>query len=480
MGGRGFIFLAGTLAAGLAMAAPASAASIEVTTTNDELDGAPDATCSLREAVQSANQNFATGGCSKGQANKTDVIDLSAEVYELDIPTTDDGLNVNGDLDIGSGGDITIRGTGSDETQISTSLDDRIIEFNAFDQVLALERLEVTGGFAADNTPDSGGNVYAAQGKLKMKNVLSSNSFAAVGGAIALESGSTGQLKDTTVTGAGAELEGGAIELRNGGKLTIKRSTFEGNEVDQNADIEGGAIRTREGKLVISDSAFIDNKVTAGGSGNDTSKGAIFAGHKIDIKRSLFSGNTANGPIATANVSGGAIHYLAGENSKIVNSTFFDNDTGESGGAIFTNAGKLEVIHSSFLANDGPEGGHLYEGGLGVLTVRNSILATPLLGPSCGATSVLGTVKSLGYNVFDDETAACPSKAKDKVVNDVGFDSATPEDNGGPTETIGLLKTSKAVDLVPEKKCEKLDQRGFERPKGPKCDAGAVERGAKP
>ena len=95
----------------MSLATPAPAATIEVTTTNDELDPVADSTCSLREAVESANDNFAIGGCPKGQQSKVDVIELGAEDYELDIPT-DDSLNENGDLDVGSGGDITIRGEG--------------------------------------------------------------------------------------------------------------------------------------------------------------------------------------------------------------------------------------------------------------------------------------------------------------------------------------------------------------------------------
>ena len=143
-----------------------------------------------------------------------------------------------------------------------------------------------------------------------------------------------------------------------------------------------------------------------------------------------------------------------------------------------TNGGTLAVTHSSFLANDATDGGNLFEANNGDLTLSNSILATPLLGTSCGSTA--RQVKSAGYNVFDKEDPECPAKGKDKVVEDVKYDSTTPEDNGGPTLTLGLKKSSKAVDLVPVKKCEKVDQRGFDRPKGSKCDAGALERGAKP
>jgi CSLREA domain-containing protein len=72
---RGFVRTALSTAAALAaLAVPASAATIEVTVTNDELNA--DADCSLREAVQAANTNAAVSGCPKGQANKRDTVRL--------------------------------------------------------------------------------------------------------------------------------------------------------------------------------------------------------------------------------------------------------------------------------------------------------------------------------------------------------------------------------------------------------------------
>ena len=64
----------------------AGAATIEVTTAKDELDTSPDAKCSLREAVQSANTNTAVGGCPKG-SGPADTIELAKARYALTIPT---------------------------------------------------------------------------------------------------------------------------------------------------------------------------------------------------------------------------------------------------------------------------------------------------------------------------------------------------------------------------------------------------------
>jgi hypothetical protein len=68
---------------------------------------------------------------------------------------------------------------------------------------------------------------------------------------------------------------------------------------------------------------------------------------------------------------------------------------------------------------------------------------------------------------------------------DVGFGGSIglvpggPVNNGGATPTIALVSSSPAIDLVPAAQCgpaEGQDQRGFFRPSGAGCDAGAYER----
>ena len=58
--------------------------------------------------------------------------------------------------------------------------------------------------------------------------------------------------------------------------------------------------------------------------------------------------------------------------------------------------------------------------------------------------------------------------------------ATSPFDNGGPTPTISISESSVAKDLVPVGKCKIADgedQRGRERPNGPRCDAGSFEKG---
>ena len=481
MAGRTYTSLAGSLAAALALAVPASAATIEVTTTNDELDLLPDATCSLREAVDAAQGNAAIGGCPKGQAGKTDTIELAGETYELDIPTTDEDLNLNGDLDFSGGGPLKISGAGQQATQITTSLDDRILNLDGASGATTLVKLEVSGGDSTQLSVDDGGNIRAGGGKLVLRKVTSLDSFAQRGGAIQAENQDSQLILDrTTISDAQAE-SGGGLSIVNDVTLKVRKSVFISNLAygSINPAVEGGAIASGDGPVTISDSSFVENTAFST-SVFGVEGGAIDAGGPLTIKRALFAANDAEASLSEdEDEEGGAIHFAQqGAKAEIENSTFVDNTAADEGGALWMS--NTTVTHSTFLGNSSAEGDHLFLPSTSgtTLKVSNSIIPSSLIGDACGAGN--DPLKSRGYNVFNLQDPDCPVKATDEVVSDVGLDPGGLEDNGGPTETIGLEKESEAVDLIPESRCPNEDQRGFDRPKGPRCDAGAVERGAKP
>lgn len=111
---------AGLVAAASALAlsaGAASAATITVKTILDEFDGVPNANCSLREAIESANQNASLGGCPGlvPCGNDTIVFDAGVTSARLSIITpngADYDNNAYLDLDIGAAnsGDLTIQG----------------------------------------------------------------------------------------------------------------------------------------------------------------------------------------------------------------------------------------------------------------------------------------------------------------------------------------------------------------------------------
>jgi CSLREA domain-containing protein len=118
------LFAVATLLGALAnVAAPppvAHAATINVNTHEDELNG--DGDCSLREAVQAANTNGKVDECTAGQAAPNlDTITFAVGLTPIVLtiaPAGGNDDNANGDLDILDGGDLTIQGNGAANTII--------------------------------------------------------------------------------------------------------------------------------------------------------------------------------------------------------------------------------------------------------------------------------------------------------------------------------------------------------------------------
>ena len=91
------------LAGALAAPVQAVAATIDLTTTADEMAD-PGAGCSLREAVSAARDDSAVGGCPAGEDGAEDVIRLAAgATYALTLAGSGEDENESGDLDLDTG-----------------------------------------------------------------------------------------------------------------------------------------------------------------------------------------------------------------------------------------------------------------------------------------------------------------------------------------------------------------------------------------
>ena len=165
----------------------------------------------------------------------------------------------------------------------------------------------------------------------------------------------------------------------------------------------------------------------------------------------------------------------------IANSTFFDNRAGGpgdddgNGGAVYGGSDTVDILHTTFDSNQASEEGDTLQSDNGTLRLFGSII-DDATDPCVG-----NTVTSTGFNVSESIDDQCQFLGSDVEGGDPGLDVFG--DNGGPTQTISIQPTSDAKNLVPKGKCKDAtdgeDQRGFKRPKGPRCDAGAFERGAK-
>ncbi|MGO9601836.1 MAG: choice-of-anchor Q domain-containing protein [Candidatus Binataceae bacterium] len=207
-------------------------------------------------------------------------------------------------------------------------------------------------------------------------------------------------------------------------------------------------------------------------TGSAASGGGVYNRGTLKVTNSTFSDNGAT--------NGGAIYNRG--TLIVANSTFSGNSAFSYGGAI-ANDGTLNVTSSTFSSNSASvDGGGIYN--RATATVSNSILANENTGGNCSGAITYGT--NCGYNISDDGT--CAFGTTSTVANgDAIGDNVDPllataglNNNGGPTETIGLQATSPAIGAVPLAACAvTTDQRGAPRPAPgyPACDIGASEYG---
>jgi CSLREA domain-containing protein len=259
-----------------------------VTTTADVVDGVCDSHCSLRDAIQVANESMSF----------IPRILLPAGIYTLSLTGSDDS-NLVGDLDIDSA--VEIYGAGRDVTIIDGLGNDRV-----FDVHVALTLADVT---VKNGNADVGGGIRVDNlgGSLEIYRVNFENNIANTGG---------------------------AIHTQN--YVEVHSSKFFNNHATVS---DGGAI---QGYVFSYDSAFIDN--SAAGKGSAIAEAAI-------IENSTFSGNMGTEGVifytGDINLSGNTIAnnesgLLYGTNNAQlrVYSTIFSNNGGVNCG-----------VHPDYTAN---------------------------------------------------------------------------------------------------------------------------------
>ncbi len=440
-------------------AQPGRAAALVVDTTDD--DAAVNGNCTLREAIVAANTNAAVDACQAGAAG-ADTITFSGN----GVITLNSGLpgitGAGGPLTIDGGGDITVSG-------------------NALYRVF---------------------HVYTG-GELTLQNLVVSQGYAGAGGGL-YNDGGTVTIEQCTFASNTASNEGGG-GLRNLGNATISTSVFSNNTA--NGDyFGGGGILSSAGLLTISGSSFLNN--TAGGNGgggiatnmdydfltlviSDTtfsnnqavgdygSGGGIFSNGDLTISGSTFGGNQASG-LSEGN-GGGLFHINSA--AAITNSTFSGNAAAGSGGGIYyrddVGMALANVTISGNSANtnsdDTGDGGGIYVASWSgnPPTLQNSILADNTDSDGQGPDG-WGDLVSLDYNMIQDTTGLNISgptlhnlTAQDPVLGALA-------DNGGPTQTMALMRNSPAIDSADPAVCLAVDQRGEPRA-DLRCDIGAFE-----
>lgn len=331
-------------------------------------------------------------------------------------------------------------------------------------------------------------------------------------------------------TGGGISHQGGCFKcvdaallvVNSGGLLTLQNTTISGNSA-----VAGGGVYN-EAELVMDSSTVSGN--TAGNDG-----GGIYGGFGslALITNSTVSGNQALGEnISTIVLSdmklgffpndgaGGGIYQILGALA-LVNSTVSGNSAGSLGGGLFfitnfpnlqageglaqgngVDLGLFNVTMARNTAGDAGGGVLLFEvdfngdltaGATGFQSVvANSLIAANTAGAGADCVGAFG---SQGYNLIGQVDDNCvgfaatgdrtgsPSTPLDPRIGDL-------QNNGGPTQTHGLLQGSPAIDTANPDGCLDedglpltRDQRNLVRPVNATglaaaiCDIGAYEVG---
>jgi hypothetical protein len=516
----------------LAIPALASAASITVNDTADP--GAPGGTCTLREAIASADAIAPTlNGCANGAGD--DVI-----TFALATPATI-GL-VGGQLPMitGAGGQLTITGPGSGLLTVSGNHASRVLE-TAAGSTTSINGLTIADGrvVGADgglhtNGGDGLGGGISNGGTMTLTGVVLSGNDAGGGSG---GDGDPGGLNFADRAG-GAGGTGGGGGIYNLGTLTIQASTFTHN--DANGGIGGtsvsGGIRTTPpdsgdggpgrggaifngGTVTIGNSTLTLNSARGGdgvqggsaatgvfgadgGDASDGLGGAVYSAGQTTLNSSTLSSNDAlagfagpaglgdgnaqdmNGaPGSEGNGVGGGVEHVAAQLLAITNSTISGNNAntdpfypgvGFGGGIATAGTAPMSATHVTLVDNAARNGGDNLGTVDGAVTLRATIIASRAAGsPALSCLYGASVVTSGGFNL-DDGTSCGFGPGTDLVGVEPQLGALA--NNGGPTLTHLPAAGSPVVDAVIAA-CPPPanDQRGMARAAN-SCDIGAVER----
>jgi CSLREA domain-containing protein len=372
----------------LALASPAAAAVINVTTFTDE-DGTG-ADCSLREAVTAANTDMAYGGCPAG--GSADTIVLPDGVYTL---TAGSQLVISSSVTIQPAAtSATVRAAAAPDTVAR-----RVFQVNS-SGALALENLIITNGgqlFWAD----SGGCISVS------------------GGALTLTS--------TIVRSCNVGFEGGAI-FSDGGTVTISGGAIHSNR----ALDDGGGLRLLNSSLSITGADIHSNTTNGVFSAAAIGGGVAFEGNSFTLDGVAVYNNVVNDLDGGSALGGGlAVRMItAGSAGTITNSRIEANSiTGTAavqGGAIYKfGSGSLTVSNTCIVGNSSPA---VHNVNTVPLTARGSWWGTAWGPRILGATAGSGSLVSSGDSI--NGTGFTPVVVDGTPALSYGTEDGTPPPTG--------------------------------------------------
>ncbi|MBK8900040.1 MAG: beta-propeller fold lactonase family protein [Anaerolineaceae bacterium] len=507
---------------------PVQAGSLTVNTLTDKPIDDPtidDGLCSLREAVEAANNNAAVSlnngaDCPAGSGADTITFSVSGAITfvepmyinsEITIsgPIILDGNHAANFFNVSSSGRFTVmnltmqNGKSGNAGAIQGNGDGKINAIGASfignestvsgGAILTSAELNILGSnFAGNQAAQAGGAIYFQGGAKESLNIAGTNFAGNIaeqkGGAIALITTSPMNITDSIFSGniaQGSQIGhgGGALFIDNSyddNSVNIERTAFNGNLTPGG---QGGALfLTGSIPVKVTNASFNGN--ISGGVKNGRG-GAIYAyTANLTLSKTAFNANIAARDISNTPGNGGAIFNL-GSTITVANSSFFANIADDGlGGALYsnddprdTNTALKNVTISGNVATSGgaiynfnDDNNHLHQ-----VTLTNTIVAEGSTGS--GGTCAAELPTNSGNNLqFPGTACGAGIPSADPLLDPPSF-------NGGAIAsllTLALGTGSPARDAGSNTACADSpvngeDQRGDPRPKGAACDIGAFE-----
>lgn len=420
-----------------AVPALAAAATIVVTTTADT---AADGDCTLREAIEAANEDREVEACAAGSEEETDLIEFA--------PTVEGEIALEGVALEPLEGQVEVKGPGAGKLEVDGGGQVRVFATAAGAEV-TISGVQITGGSCEFGC----GVLNAAGASLVLERVrVEENAADDEDGTFSL------------ARGAG---------ILNLGDLTVTLSTVAKNTAladfgSDSAEAVGGGIFNEGSQLTLDRSTVSENAAIANPSSGDIALAqgggiATIEPSQLTIERSTIAANLAKAENGRAgNVAhGGGLASFAEDGNGVRTSTVTANEAvaadAAEGGGIYA-YGPLTVDGSTLAGNGAAAGANLF-GADSVQQVASTIVANPLgSGENCS-----GEILSAGFNLENGNSCNFTT-ATDLPPTDPMLDGAGLNNNGGSTETIALLANSPALDHGLDSFHEGSDQRGLTRP----------------
>ncbi|MFK7954705.1 MAG: choice-of-anchor D domain-containing protein [Lysobacterales bacterium] len=405
--------LAAAIASSLVGHHSARSATITVNSKLDALTGTPAGVCTLRQAIESANQRALIGDCVSGSAVEPDVVTFAPTLAGNTITLTEGAINIASSLTLESpptlASQVTISGgNNSGIFRISNNLSDIVTD-------VTLRGLALTNG--------TGFSFKGGAVDNYLENVtidactLSGNSVNGDGGAIYTRGSMT--LIDTIVDNNYASGAGGGVR-HVGGTLTLVNSTISNNVASEGGGISSaGSVVTIDGGSLSRNTAFLES---GGGilatdavylTGVSVSQNyAMFAAGGISGTPVRISGGQVTGNTAGSISGGGSFGSLVGDYSAIVGVQVSNNVALGGFGGAFSVQGNLNISDSTFSENSAAgNAGALFFGGYGVAVVRNSEF------DNNSAAGAGGAVSAAGYLSIFDSTLSRNTASNGAAIN---------------------------------------------------------------